>query len=428
MSPSPPTLKLGSFDRWATPDNVRGLVRPYHEEGMSETRLRGEKDGEWVSLREVAGTHVRATQEALRRAGFYPQGELSGVFDYRTLSAVRLFQEYVRSVEGRADIGLPDGVAGPSTHAHVARWSAANQQADWARQAAETQMPEFRYWIRVLNRYHVLNAQRPLSRVVELVNGFFDAADTLKIGHWRLQPDVIHLIGIRRQEWRRAPRRRNDDLFVLLINGAVWKFYGSTDPNPMQAKRSDEPYIVRGQHRYRFGWHKLSDQSRVYRAFRPAGPGVLVCRDALNDDALTDDDLRAGLSANPTINIHWSGAGTFNWSAGCQVIAGRRYVNHQGQTVDCVAFAARTYADLPGKTRGAYNVLLDLISVFAPSVSVAAGPSVYYTVLYERDLGVEVTPGQTLGAAALADLGPDSERVQHSATIEGLVASLVDAP
>jgi hypothetical protein len=394
---------------------------------MSLTRLRGEKDGGWVPLREVTGTPVRALQEGLRRAGFYPQGELNGVFEYRTLSAVRLFQEYVRSVEGLKDIGAPDGVVGPKTHAHVTRWKAAEQQADWTRLGTARPTPEFRYWIRVLNLYHALNVQRASSRVVELVNGFSGPTDTLKVGQWHLDPGSVHLIGIRRQEWRRAPERRNDDVFVLLLNGATWTFYGSTDPNPRMADRADEPYIVRGQHRYRFGWHKLSDPNRVYRAFRPASAGVLICRDALNDDALTDDDLRAGLSANPTINIHWSGAGTSNWSAGCQVIAGRRYVNHRGQTVDCGAFAARGYAELPGKTRAAYNVLLDLVSAFASRVSVTAGASVFYTVLYEREFGLEVTPGQTLAAAALADLGPDVARVRQAVAIDRLVATLIGA-
>ena len=151
---------------------------------------------------------------------------------------------------------------------------------------------------------------------MQVADAFPKPSDTLKIARWNVDRRAIHLIGIRREEWRKAPVRKNDDVFVLLVNGLAFGFSGSTDPNPKEAKRSDEPYLVRGQHQYRFGWHKVSNPDRVYRAFRPVGPGVLACRDTSNDDAMTDDDLVKGLSVVPDINIHWSGAGTGNWSAG----------------------------------------------------------------------------------------------------------------
>lgn len=430
MPPNPPKLELGLCDRGAMPTDLAAYFRTLYEaEFANRTQFRGERDAEWIALRELDGTNVRDLQAALRSSGFYPQGELDGVFGYRTLSGVRLFQEYVRSVEGHADVGVPDGIVGPRTWAHLQRWISAGQQADWAGSSGQNSQLEYGYWTHVLSAYHDLYDTRPVNPVAPMVEDFPSPTDTLKTEQWRADPAAIHLIGIRRQQWRRTQASQDDDLFVLLVSGIVFKFYGSTDPNPVEVVRPDEPYLVCGQHRYRFGWHKVTEPNRTYRAFRPAGPGVLVCRDSVQDDAFTDDDLRAGLSANPTINIHWGGFGTSNWSAGCQVIAGDRYVNHHNQTVSCAPFAARGYAELPQKTRGAFNVLLDLATIFAPSLAVFQGTSIYYTLLYERDLNLEVSPGQTLGAEALAALGAIGTdvlaAVQRAVSVDGLVATLV---
>jgi len=49
------------------------------------------------------------------------------------------------------------------------------------------------------------------------------------------------------------------------------------------------------------------------------------------------------------------------------VIAGASYINHLGELIDCSAFASRSYKGLKnGQTRGAYNVLADLILTYAP--------------------------------------------------------------
>ncbi|MBK9016947.1 MAG: hypothetical protein IPM82_24395 [Saprospiraceae bacterium] len=157
---------------------------------------------------------------------------------------------------------------------------------------------------------------------------------------------------------------------MLLIKGMVFKFWGSTDPSQgVAGKRLDEPFLIEGQHIYRFGWHKVSDAQQVYRALKPAKYGVLVFRDRDNDNSLTPADIAKGLDATPnnSINIHWSGKGETNYSAGCQVIAGQSYSNHEGKVIDCTAFASPGYADLKnGKTWGAYNVFTDLVLCYAP--------------------------------------------------------------
>ena len=66
------------------------------------------------------GLGVRDVQALLREAGFFPGGRDDGIFGYRTLSAVRLFQEYVRSVEGQPAM-VPDGDVGPKTQAELQR-------------------------------------------------------------------------------------------------------------------------------------------------------------------------------------------------------------------------------------------------------------------------------------------------------------------
>jgi peptidoglycan hydrolase-like protein with peptidoglycan-binding domain len=397
------SVSLGSCDPGSVPADVAAFLRPLHESNMDVGRLRGEKDGDWVTFRPQSPPTIRDMQAALRAAGFFPAGRVNGILDYRTVSAIRLFQEYVRSVEGRADIGAPDGVVGPNTTAHLARWGTGSKQVDWSERSPDNATGAFRYWMLVLAMYRAYNANTPVTLIVQKAQAFTGPSDTVKIAQWNLDRSAIHLIGIRRQEWRSAPNRKNDDVFVLLVNGLAFGFLGSTDPNPKLADRPDEAYLVRGQHQYRFGWHKRDNQDRVYRAFRPVGPGVLVCRDFVKDDALTDADLAGGLEANPTINIHWSGAGTGNWSAGCQVIEGTRYLNHRGVVVDCSAFAAPNYTTLGNKTKGAYNVLLDLITVFAPS-NAASGVGLHYTLLYERDLQLETTPGQTIDQVARMNL------------------------
>lgn len=383
---SNPVLKLGSVDSGARPGNVRDFFKRYHEAAMlSQDKFRGEVDHEWIAFTNVSGGAVKAFQTTMRDFGFYPKGPIDGIFGYRTLGAARLFQEYVRSIEGHTEIGVPDGAVGPKTYTHIDRWKAANHKADWVKYSPTAPSDEFKLWLGLLDK---IKAQGATNKALELLNSYSGATDTRKIAEWDFSADKTHLIGIRRKEWLSTGVRQNDDVFVLLVNGFAFKFMGSTDPNQKMGSRPDEPFIIKGQHVYRFGWHKMSDAKRVYRAWKPAGSGVLVFRDVDNDNALTAKDIQRGLQPNLSINIHWSGIGTTNWSAGCQVISGKSYMNHHGQDVDCSAFASRGYSGLGGQTRGAYNVLLDLVTIYA-DVFATTGDKLYYTLIYEDDLDLE---------------------------------------
>ena len=378
------TLLLGKVDQGSAPANPSQFFSRFHASMsgalQSKQAFRDEGDGRWRRFQEVSGGQVQELQRFLKEVGFLPYANVDGIFGYATHSAVRLFQEYVRTVENDPSIGYPDGIAGRNTFRHIEKWK--NEKAGrsgyvckWAQSSAGGGSAEFKQWIGLLEKAknHYLASPHPILQYMEK-RPF--GGDTRKIKDWDTSPQTIHLIGIRRNQDAGTLRRENDDLFVLLVRGMVFKFWGSTDPSQTMAYnfkrrrgRRDEAFLVEGQHHYKFGWHKVSDGRRVYRALRPATNGVMVFRDRDDNNALTEMDISQGLDhrPNPTINIHWSGKGHTNYSAGCQVIAGQSYINPDGKVVDCSAFASPGYQDLSrGKTRAAYNLLTDLILCYAP--------------------------------------------------------------
>ncbi|MBK6929445.1 MAG: peptidoglycan-binding protein [Saprospirales bacterium] len=370
-------LRLGNFDEGKMPASRTTFLEPYHT-GMSNflklrKQFRDEANGVWRGFVQVPGTAIRDLQQFLKDSGFMPKANVDGVFGYGTQAAVRLFQEYVRSIGQDPSIGVPDGVVGQNTLAKIEKWKAdhagqGQMLCEWGKSSAQKPAPEFERWLGLLKSAQAFYSRNP-GPILQKTEAYTGATDTKKLKDWDFSPNSIHLIGIRRSQEVGAARRENDDLFVLLIRGMVFRFWGSTDPNPGLAERADIPFLVEGQHEYQFGWHKVNNNQTIYRALRPAGPGVLVFRDVDKNMALTETDIDKGIDKKPntTINIHWSGIGTTNFSAGCQVIAGRSYLNNHGELIDCSGFSAISYADLAkGKTRGAYNVFADLILSYAP--------------------------------------------------------------
>ncbi len=402
------TLRLGDADRGAKPADPAAFLAPFHammaphlqRKGM----LRDEANSVWRSIKESPDDSVRQLQVFLTQAGFNRRPDPSGVFGYRTLASLRLFQEYVRSVEKDPSIGKPDGVAGPKVQEHIKRWQDQGLKCKWGEYSAASPSPEYVQWFSILEKVKKHFSEQS-SIVLQEIEKFKKTSDTLKIADWDFDPNHIHLIGIRRNHEIAANIRPNDDLFILLLSGMVFKFWGSTDPNPAEARkvgRKDEPYLVEGQHLYRFGWHKISDEKAIYRALRPAGAGVLVFRNRDASNALTEKNIKGGVDGpNGTINIHWSGLGGSNWSAGCQVIAGDSYINDVDELVSCRAFAASTYSQLAeGKTRGAYNLVSDLVLSYAPpDVN-----TVRYTLGRETHLDLSSILGKEFAEATLKRL------------------------
>ena len=380
------TLRLGNVDADSMPANPRKYLDNYHpfmpDSMRRKTKFRDERTGLWRSFIEREGGQVKELQRFLKDAGFMPKAAMGGIYGYETMAAVRLFQHYMLTVEKETSIGSPDGVAGKKTFKFIEKWKAEGKGiCKWGQSSAANPLSEhFNQWMDVLRRakdFYSTN-ENPILKFSEEYTG---KTATRKVSDWDVDPNSIHLVGIRRGEDDSKANRTNNDLFALLINGMVFYFLGSADPNSKRSYSLGNAFLMEGQHEYVFGWHKISDATKVYRALRPASRGVLIFRDKDGDKILTDKDFENGVFINDHINIHWTGIGNSNYSAGCQVIAGRNYWNEK-EFVDCSKFAASGYADLGSKTRGAYDLLTDLILTYAaPGVT-----SISYTLARDEAL------------------------------------------
>lgn len=366
-------IRLGSVDDGARPADELAFFKKYHDDfigatSMARSHFRDEATSDWNSFVPTKSPdYVRSWQAFLKRAGFLPFHQEEGIFGYVTLAGTRLFQEYVRSVEGLEEIGVPDGIVGSKTREHAHRWDEAGKVSSWWQEDPVKPTEEYQMWIDIMKKAKARYQANPHA-VIKAVSEARSVGDSVRIDDWAWNPEDIHLIGIRRNQEKRQSQRGNDDLFLLLIRGMVFKFYGSTDPRP-EASRWDESYLVEGQHKYRMAWHKIGEVKKVYKALKPySGTGVMVFRDKDGDDDFDENDIKLGLTGpNNTINIHWTGSGITNYSQGCQVIAGSSYLNAENKLINCKAFSSSLYAGLSrGKTRGAYNVLCDLVLAYSP--------------------------------------------------------------
>jgi len=382
------TLTLGNYDEEVAESDIKAILNLYHEDLIKEAGsgevLNAAKSGkkmrhgdrfEWMDIKAVAGNPVKTLQAFLVRAGImHPTSNMDGIFAYATQAGVRLFQEYVRVYENRNII--PNGNVDDATWKIMQEWQKAGKTAgNWPR---GKQSEEYKKWMGMLNKAKEHYQQEPhpiLDKVHERIDGFREsnqAVDTFKVQDWTFNEDDIHLIGIRRKEEEEGDRRKNDDLFVLLINGMVFKFWGSTDPNQDIGKRKNKAFLTEGQHKFRFGWHNINKESgrKLYQGLEPYSGGVLVFRDQ-GDKKLTEEDIEAGVekAPNQSINIHWTGEGrgfSGTWSEGCQVIAGGSYIDPLGEEQDCSAFTDVRQSKLNGIdiTKGAYNLFCDLLLVY----------------------------------------------------------------
>ena len=396
-------IRLGTHDL-DVPDDVRAayarLLREATRVDLSDVQA-GQDRMEFHALASAAGQSmtVAEVQGALKALGFFPGGTVDGLCGYRTHSAIRLFQEYVRSVEDEG--GVPDGLFGPTTEAHLRRWLDQGKRPDWnstveAWRAGALGGTEYARWLELGRKAQAKYAAAP-TRLLRMVRDFGAPTDTHPVEDWDFGPHRIHLFGIRRDQFG----GKFDDVFVFLLKGLVFKFQGSTEPGS-SSHPDGRPFLVPGQHDYHFGWHQLR-----YLALRPrgVGGGVLVVR-SKNDAVLDDADLDRGLSTNASINVHWAGKGLAmdvkNWSEGCQVIAGSVYLNHRGDFVDCSDFVAANNGDVSAsRTRGAYNVLVDLATALTGDMP---DTTVRYTLLHEADLELDTTLGDDLARARAAVL------------------------
>jgi len=395
------TLKLGSHDRGRAPDGWRDFLQCYHEPSMRMNNFRADVNGAWRAPRSLQGTPIADLQYELKALGYLPRGPIDGVYGYRTSAAVRLFQEHTRTLGGKPELGQPDGLVGPNTRAALDYSLSRNLRCRWTVSGQRQEAP----WLEVLEAAKV-RYERDYREI--LPDLFKRESDTLQPAQWHTGRAPVHIIGIRRAAWSAsldtAGRRLNNDVFVVIANGRVMYFFGSTDPNPRMSDHPEGiPFLCKGQHSYRFGFHRLANGGeKCYRALRPAGTGVRVVRDSDRDKRLSPGD-QLDPSPNRTINLHWSGRGSSNWSAGCQVIGGAVYLNSGGETIDCWNHASPGYAGLgPASGRGAYEVMLSWITVCATDITRSG--RVPYTLIEEADLKrfAPELHGSTIGAFAAA--------------------------
>lgn len=395
-------LSLGICDAAMGVD--QGFLRKRHEGSMKIDRFRAAKVGTWLPTSRPAGAQrVAEIQEQLVSLGLYPATNVDGIYGYRTRAAVRLLQMFTRSRPDVQSPGTPDGVVGPRTAALLSSLASSGSAAIWP-----VQDPPHRpaAYIEVVRNAGTRFAQdEPWLQMMR--DRGTTAPATLPLSKWSSDPNDLHLMGIRRPKNAEVDPHNAacTDLFLLLVNGTLWAFFGNTDPSRKMASRTEPARLVRGQHHYRFGWHKLSDVQRSYLAFRPWSTGVLIGR------TKSYERVPSKTEASTVINIHWSGRGASNWSAGCQVIAGASCIDPRGQVVSCEDFVATTYSALSDtgssvKNMGAYHVITDMFSALGGTQSVhSEGTGLYYTLLDEQDIKTLSPNG-----AALLDWAVDSMR------------------
>ena len=398
-------LRLGRVDenvRFSAADRETFLRLYHHPYGFAEGEIRFRDDSRncWYAWEAVPGERIRHLTRFLQAAGFMPNATHDGIFGYVTQAAVRLFQEYVRTVDSperharRFPASWPDGVVGTATTTYIESWRERGTSARWS---DGVPTPDYTRWINWLQAATKFYRTQP-TPLMQRITAAERRGDSLPPTEWTYEPADTHLIGIRRRvgtatEVRgRAP----DDLFVLLIGGKSFYFWGSTDANPSSGR---EGYLTEGQHRYRLNWHNIGARrrDRIYKAARPAGEGVLVVRDVHGHNALTPENRRDGFdpAPNPTFNIHWSGLGSSNWSAGCQVVSGKNYFNDAGQLISCADYAARNDAQRgqrrteggPRLTMGAYTVLSDLVLCYTRQPESTKKPTFLYSLFQEEAFG-----------------------------------------
>ena len=392
-------IKLGSHDRTIASNSpeIKAYMAKVKKLIPSSDQLKDSSGAiaPFTPIKDNESMTVSAMQQGLKDTGFFPGGDIDGICGYRTVAAMRLFQEYVRTVEGKPEIGIPDGEFGPKTTAHLKRWLEAGQMADYVAYShawRQNQLPadsQYAAWLRLLNKVKAHYTGNP-TLMLEKVNNFQGDTDTVKVNDWDFDPRHIHMVGIRRKKTEGA--QAFDDVLMLLIKGMVFTFQGSTDPGHTSNAKG-APFLAQGQHNYHFGWHQGK-----YHALRPlhyGQHGVLVARSA-GDFILTDADISKGLTPNGTINIHWGGRGVArnvnSWSEGCQIIAGSGYINQLNQLVECKKADGSSFVALnngkvsSSQTRGAYNMLADLVTALSGDMDSSV---VKYMLLVEDDLAMD---------------------------------------
>lgn len=384
-------LQLGDIDSLSYPDDEDNFFLSINGEqfiSVPEYSFKLRDENGFRILNKVPGSDVFAIQNLMNFLGFMPHIRNKGVFDYYTQASVRLLQENIRTTLNNSNF-RPDGYVAPATYSNIVN----TNFSAWDT-LAKKQSVEYNSWFKFLEEAKQYYTVYPTPVLEQLNRVNPNSSDTRKAVDWQFNPAEVHLIGIRRKADQLASGgRENDDIFILLINGLVFKFWGSTDPNPLLESRKDwaMAFLSEGQHKYKIEWYQLRNRDKLHLGLYVASLGVLVLRDRNLNTALDSSDIQKGFDEYPNrINFfQWSGNGRVNWSGINQVIAGGSYINNYDKVIDCSAFAASSYSELgQGKTKAAYNIFMDLILTYSKQ---GRNSTVYYTLIQE-DIFEKIRP------------------------------------
>jgi len=217
------TLKLGNYDRGTAPENWRNYLINYHELPRMQTDVfRGDANDLWHAPQALAGTPIAELQLGLKELGYLPTADVDGIFGYRTLSAVWLFQEYMRTVGGKPELGAPDGLVGKNTRVALESALAANLRCRWTVAGQRQDQP----WL-VLLESAKRKYEHDYRRILPTL--FQRPSDILTPLEWQTGQVPVHIIGIRRTAWAasldRSGKRLNNDVFIVIANGRVMRFF-----------------------------------------------------------------------------------------------------------------------------------------------------------------------------------------------------------
>ena len=207
FNPPDVTLYLGCYDDNVTEAHIGKYLEAFHinmggvGKTTKTTKLRHGDLHQWIDPKKVEGTPVMTLQKFLKNAGFIPPYlDLTGIYGYETQAAVRLFQEYIRTIEKDESIGIPDGVIGKGGWKHVKRWAEGRKKAsEWQR---GKQSAEYKKWLDMLGKAKEFYRDSP-HKILDKVNAKVEKlgdVDTLKTSDWVTSENEVHLIGIRRKE------------------------------------------------------------------------------------------------------------------------------------------------------------------------------------------------------------------------------------
>lgn len=385
----PDILSLGIYDQNVPLNEIEDYIMLWHKDllmgqlpDIQKLAFRGQ-DLQWKPLTPARSKQstVLYLQLFLVDAGFLKPEAISGFFEYETQSAIRQFQENL--MLAGVDI-IPDGTAGLNTWFAISDWKKAGRVSPYNQFSTQLPSPDYQKWMQLLDTIRTENLASP-TLVQQQIEQHPNRGDTRKLEDWDLSPDSIHLLGIRRRANIKESARPNDDLFILLIKGQSFKFWGSLDPNYRQANRPDPAFMASGQHEFKFGWQQRSNPDRSYRGLIPKSDGVLYYRDTNRDSIFNQADIAFGLQEEPNFLLslgYTSNRSSFGtWSGGQPMICGESYVNYGGDLI--------SYPELIGgtvelsdheKTRGAYYTFLDLVN----TLSKDPDPTVFFSIIDEE--------------------------------------------